>query len=44
MIVWMLYSAVVALIVASAARAAEWLGRLAGYRIRWIWIGATTAQ
>jgi hypothetical protein len=34
------YAAVVALIVAAAARAADWLARLAGYRIRWIWAGA----
>jgi hypothetical protein len=40
MIAWMLYSAVVALVLAAAARAAEWLGRLNGYRVRWIWIGA----
>src|SRR5688572_21757419 len=40
MITWMLYSALVALIVAVAGRAAEWLGRLAGYRVRWIWLGA----
>lgn len=40
MIVWMLYSALVALIVVAAARAAEWLARLAGYRVRWIWTGA----
>ncbi len=40
MIAWMLYSMLIALIVAAAARAAEWLGRLAGYRVRWIWAGA----
>jgi hypothetical protein len=39
-IAWMLYSALVALVVAAAARAAEWLARLAGYRVRWIWAGA----
>ena len=40
MIRWMLYSALVALMVAAAARAAEWLARLVGYRVRWIWAGA----
>lgn len=40
MIIWMLYSTFVALCVAVAARAAEWLARLAGYRVRWIWAGA----
>src|SRR5688500_5679050 len=40
MITWMLYSALVALVVAVAARAAESLVRLSGYRIRWIWAGA----
>ena len=39
MIAWMLYCAFVALIVAAAARGAEWLARLAGYRVRWIWAG-----
>jgi beta-lactamase regulating signal transducer with metallopeptidase domain len=37
MIVWMLYSALVALTIAAAARAGEWLARLGGHRIRWIW-------
>jgi beta-lactamase regulating signal transducer with metallopeptidase domain len=40
MIVWMLYSAFVALIIAAAARSAEWLTRFAGLRVRWIWMGA----
>jgi beta-lactamase regulating signal transducer with metallopeptidase domain len=40
MIVWMVYSAVIALIVAIAARAVESLARVAGYRVRWIWAGA----
>lgn len=40
MIIWMLYSTFVALCVAVAARAAEWLARLAGFRVRWIWTGA----
>lgn len=40
MIAWMMYSALVASIVAAAARAAEWLVRLSGYRVRWIWAGA----
>lgn len=40
MIVWMLYSAFVALIIAAAARSAEWLARYAGLRVRWIWMGA----
>lgn len=40
MIVLMLYSALVALIFAAAARAADWLARLAGYHVRWIWAGA----
>jgi hypothetical protein len=40
MIAWMLYGVLVALIVAAAARAAEWLARLVGYRVRWIWVGA----
>jgi beta-lactamase regulating signal transducer with metallopeptidase domain len=40
MIIWMLYSVLVGLIVAVASRAAEWLARLAGYRVRWIWAGA----
>lgn len=40
MIIWMLYSTFVALSVALAARAAEWLARLAGFRVRWIWAGA----
>lgn len=40
MIVWMLYSAVLALIIAVAASAAERLARLTGYRVRWIWAGA----
>jgi beta-lactamase regulating signal transducer with metallopeptidase domain len=42
MIVWMLYSVLVALIVAAAARAADWLARLAGYSVRWVWAGALT--
>lgn len=37
MIIWMIYSTLVGLIVVAAARAAEWLARLAGYRVRWIW-------
>jgi len=40
MIVWMLYSALVALVVAAAGRAAERVARLAGYRVRWVWAGA----
>ena len=40
MILWMLYSALVAAIVAGMANAADWLARLAGYRLRWIWLGA----
>jgi beta-lactamase regulating signal transducer with metallopeptidase domain len=40
MIGWMLYCIVVAAIVAVAARAAESLARVAGYRRRWIWLGA----
>jgi hypothetical protein len=40
MISWMAYSAFIALIVAAAGRAAEWLARLAGYRVRWIWVAA----
>ena len=40
MIAWMLYSVVVSAVVAGAARAAESLARLCGYRIRWIWLGA----
>lgn len=40
MILWMLYSALVALVVAAAAHAAESLAKLAGYRVRWIWLGA----
>ena len=39
MISWMVYSVFIALIVAAAGRAAEWLARLAGYRVRWIWAG-----
>ena len=40
MIAWMLYSALVAMVLAAAAHAAEWLARLVGYRVRWIWAGA----
>jgi bla regulator protein BlaR1 len=40
MIAWMLYSVLVALTIAAAARAAEWRARLGGHRIRWIWAGA----
>src|SRR6185369_11331227 len=40
MILWMLYSALVALVVAAAAHAVESLAKLAGYRVRWIWLGA----
>ncbi|HTE44476.1 MAG TPA: M56 family metallopeptidase [Gemmatimonadaceae bacterium] len=40
MIALMLYSAFIALIIAAAARAAEWLVRLVGFRVRWIWAGA----
>jgi hypothetical protein len=40
MISWMVYSAFIALLVAAAGRAAEWLARLAGYRVRWIWATA----
>jgi beta-lactamase regulating signal transducer with metallopeptidase domain len=40
MIAWMLYSVLVALFVAVAARAAEWVTRLAGRPVRWIWGGA----
>ena len=40
MILWMFYCALIAVIVAAAARAAEWLARVAGYRVRWIWAGA----
>lgn len=40
MIAWMLYSLVVGLLAAVAARSAETLARLRGYRLRWIWIGA----
>lgn len=42
MIPWMLYSVTIGLTVAAAARAAEWLARLAGYRVRGIWAGALT--
>jgi bla regulator protein BlaR1 len=40
MIAWMIYSALVALIVAGAARAADCFARLAGYSVRMIWMGA----
>ena len=40
MIAWMLYSVLVALFVAIAARAAEWVTRLAGRPVRWVWGGA----
>jgi len=40
MVAWMLYSAAVALVVAASARAAEWLARLGGYGVRWVWAGA----
>ena len=40
MIAWMLYSALVAMALAVAAHAAEWIARLVGYRVRWIWAGA----
>lgn len=40
MIAWMLYSVLVALFVTLAARAAEWVTRLAGRPVRWIWGGA----
>ena len=40
MIAWMLYSALVAMVLAAAAHATEWLARLVGYRVRWIWAGA----
>jgi hypothetical protein len=40
MIVWMLYCTFVALCVTVAAHAAEWLARLAGFRVRWIWTSA----
>jgi len=40
MIVLMIYSALVALIVAAAARAVEWIARIAGVRVRWIWAAA----
>jgi len=40
MIAWMIYSALVALIVAGAARAADRFARLAGYSVRMIWMGA----
>jgi len=39
MIAWMLYSALVALVVAASARAAEWLARLGGRGVRWVWLG-----
>jgi len=40
MIIWMLSSVLVALFITAAARAAEWLARVVGYRVRWIWAGA----
>ncbi|HEY4303941.1 MAG TPA: M56 family metallopeptidase [Gemmatimonadaceae bacterium] len=40
MISWILYCVVVAALVASAARAADALARIIGYRVRWIWLGA----
>ena len=40
MIVWMLYGALVALVVAAAGRAAGRVARLAGYRVRWVRAGA----
>lgn len=40
MISWILYCVVVATLVASAARAADALARIIGYRVRWIWLGA----
>jgi len=39
MIAWMLYSALVALVVAASARAAEWLARLGSRGVRWVWLG-----
>jgi hypothetical protein len=40
MIAWMVYSALVTSVIAAAARAAESLARISGYRVRWIWAGA----
>ena len=40
MIAWMAYSAFVAMVIAAAARAAESLARLSGYRVRWVWVVA----
>lgn len=40
MIAWMLYCVVVTTIVAAAARAAESVARINGYRLRWVWLGA----
>ena len=40
MIAWMLYCTVVSAVVVGAARSAESLARLSGYRLRWIWCGA----
>jgi TonB-dependent SusC/RagA subfamily outer membrane receptor len=40
MIAWMLYCGLVAALIGLAARAAESLARAAGYRMRWVWLGA----
>jgi bla regulator protein BlaR1 len=40
MIAWMLYSVLVATMLATAAGAAQSLARILGYRLRWIWVGA----
>ena len=37
---WLVYGAFVSLFVALGARAAESLGRLLGYPVRWVWAGA----
>jgi hypothetical protein len=40
MIAWMLYTVVITIVIAAAARAVETFARAFGYRLRWIWIGA----
>lgn len=39
MIAWMFYSALVAIVVAAAARSAEWLAKVSGRSARWVWVG-----
>lgn len=43
MIAWLIYSALVSLLVAAAAIAVDWAARLARRATRWVWLGAMIA-